>query len=439
MATRSSKPSGSDEPRRGTGSVASGPGGRGELDLEVDPAQLDRLARPGHWRLRHLMYLVAIVAVLLWLGIVVAGSVLAVVLMVLGALVLLFVGAMGTGVILAWGSTTKQDALLHILAIAAEREMPLAPAVAAFSDQYRGAEHRRIMNLAARLNGGTALAEALEHSRRVVTRDAVLLAWVGQAAGLLPKALRIAAESRSGQLPIWTNIASRLGYILILILGMQGISGFIMYFVVPNLEAIFRDFGLGLPRVTVMVINAAHFMIKYGYPFTFLPLFELGVLILLPFSFLAWGSYSVPIFDRLLLRRHTALVLRSLSLFVEGGKPILLGLLTLADHYPTYWVRRRLRRSGLDVRGGLGWIEALGRNRVIRASDRDVLASAEAVGNLAWALSELAETAERRLAARFQIAIQTLFPLVIVMLGMVVFILATAYFLPLISLIQKLA
>ena len=77
------------------------------------------------------MYAVAAVAVLLWLGMLVADSVLAVVLIVLTFLVFAFVGAMGTLMIVAWGTTAKQDALLHILAIAAEQGMPLAPAVAA--------------------------------------------------------------------------------------------------------------------------------------------------------------------------------------------------------------------------------------------------------------------------------------------------------------------
>ena len=217
------------------------------------------------------------VAVLLWLGIVVAGSILA-------------VAALGHGacwssssssrwesmVILAWGSTTKQDALLHILAIAAERGMPLAPAVAAFADQYRGLEHRRIMNLAARLNWGAPLPEALEGVARLVTRDATLLAWVGQAAGLLPKALRIAAETRSSQLPIWTSIAARLAYILVLMLGMQGISGFVLYYIVPKFEAIFNDFGLPLPNVTIMVIQAAHFFVRFGAVTAFVPMIEVG-------------------------------------------------------------------------------------------------------------------------------------------------------------------
>ncbi len=439
MPKGSTQKSSSDEARRIAVFAASIFDAQGDLDQELAPAQLEFSSRPEPWRLSHLMYLVAASAVVLWFLKVVIGSVLAVLMLFLGGLFLLFIAAMGTGVILAWRATTKQNALLHILAIAAEGAMPLAPAIAAFSDQYRGFAHRRIMHLAAQLNSGMTLGEALERSRRIVTRDAVLLAWVGQVTGLLPKALRMAADVRSSQLPIWTAIAARIAYVLVLLLGMQGISGFILYFIAPKFEAIYKDFGVGLPRVTLMVISAARFFTDYRDPMVLLPLVELGLLILLPFSFLAWGSYSVPVFDRMLERRHTALVLRCLSLFVEAGKPISQGLSLMATHYPTLWVRRRLSRAEVDVRGGLDWIEALRKHRLIRATDAAVLTSAEAVGNLAWALAELAVTAERRLVVRYQLVTQTLFPLIVVMLGIVVFILAVAYFLPLVSLIQALS
>ena len=49
------------------------------------------------------------------------------------------------------------------------------------------------MTLAAWINWGTSLPEALERSRKLVSRDAILLTWVGQAAGTLPRALRMAA------------------------------------------------------------------------------------------------------------------------------------------------------------------------------------------------------------------------------------------------------
>jgi type II secretory pathway component PulF len=439
VATGSIEPTESEESLRGKFAVNETHAETPPFDLEVDPAQLERMSRANPWRLSHLMYLIAGVAILLWLGIVVAGSVLAVLLLAVAIVLFLFIVSMGTSVIMAWGSTTKQDALLHILAIAAERGMPLAPAVAAFADQYRGLEHRRIMHLAARLNGGTPLPDALERARRVVTRDATLLAWVGQAAGLLPKALRIAADSRSSQLPIWTNIASRMAYILLIMIGMQTVSGFVLYYTLPRFEVIFKDFNLPLPDITIMVVNASHFFVSFGVPVVLVPMLEVGLLIFLPISFLGWGSYNVPIFDRLLGRRHAALVLRSLSLIVEGGKPIALGISVLADHYPTTWVRRRLRGANSYIRGGIDWIEALRRHHVIRTTDAAVLSSAESVGNLAWALAELAETAERRLTTSMQLVIQTIFPLVVLILGMVVFVLATAYFLPLVNLIQTLA
>jgi type II secretory pathway component PulF len=201
---------------------------------------------------------------------------------------------------------------------------------------------------------------------------------------------------------------------------------------------IFREFGIPLPGVTRWVIGTSNFVARYGAASAMVMIFELGLLIFLPFSFLGWGNYTVPFFDRVLGPRHTALVLRSLALFVEGRKPILLGLSTLANHYPTGWVRRRLRRVESDVKAGADWIESLWRHRVIKSAEAEVLPSAIAVGNLAWALLELADATERRLSTRFQLLIQTVFPLVVIMFGMVVFILAVAYFAPLVQIISGL-
>ena len=91
------------------------------------------------------------------------------------------------------------------------------------------------------------------------------------------------------------------------------------------------------------------------------------------------------------------------------------------------------------MRHGESWIDALWHQGLIRPTDAEVLASASEVGNLAWAMRELAETGERRLAFRFQAVIQTLFPLVVVGFGLVVVFLAIAFFAPLSMLIRRLA
>ena len=163
------------------------------------------------------------------------------------------------------------------------------------------------------------------------------------------------------------------------------------------------------------------------------------LLIFLPFSFAGWVNYDVPFFDRLLKRRHLALILRSLSLSVDSGKPIEEGLATLASHYPTWWVRRKLIKADGEVRHGGSWIDALWRQGLIRPTDAEVLSSARRSATWPGRCGELAETGERRLAFRFQAVIQTLFPLVVIGLGLVVFFLAVAFFAPLVDLIRRLA
>ena len=438
MSTGPAKPFASDQTHWEEDAPAPVSAAELEADLASDLGMDWARPRSTPWRLRHMMYLVAAAAILCSLGVLAIDSPAIGAMIVMGGVVFCFAAVMGTGVIVARGRSTRQDSLLSVLAIAAERGMPLAPAILAFADQYRRRSYRRITELAVRINGGTVLPEALERARKLVSRDAVLLAWVGQAAGTLPRALRMAAITRSTQLPIWTAITARLSYILVLLLVMQNITGFILYFIMPKFEAIFKDFGVPLPQVTIFVIEASHFIIKLGLVTIWIPVLEIALLVYLPLSFLSWSNYTLPLFDRLLGRRHTALVLRSLALTVEGGKPVMLGLEALKQHYPTRWVRRRLLSVEKEVGQGADWIESLRYYRLIRPSDADVLRSASEVGNLAWALLELAETVERRLATRFHMAVQTLFPLVVVMLGLAVFIMAMAYFIPLVALITEL-
>ncbi len=420
------------EPRSGQPPKPAGEKGEGDDWLEGLRARQATETASGGWRLSHMMWLIVGIALILWAYVIYGGAIIA------GGVVILFAAAIGLGLILARRRISQQDSLLWILAIASERGMPLGPTLLAFADQYGGRVRQRMLRLASLLEDGCPLAEALDQVPRLISRDAQLLAHVGQQTGRLPEALRMAASTRASQLPIWSAIAGRFAYLLAVLLVMQGICGFLLYFILPKFEAIFKDFGLPLPTATTGLIEGSHWLIRFGPLTALIPPIEMILLIMIPFSFAGWANYDVPFFDRLLRRRHSALILRALSLTVATGKPIETGMSVLADNYPTWWVRRRLIRVENHVQHGGDWVEGLLQARLIQESDRDVLASAKAVGNLAWAMRELAESAERRLAFRFHTVIQTLFPLVVVGLGAVVFFLAFAFFSPLVELIRRL-
>ncbi len=154
-------------------------------------------------------------------------------------------------------------------------------------------------------------------------------------------------------------------------------------------------------------------------------------------SYAMW--LNIPLIDALLWRRHSSLVMRALSLAVAGQKPIAAGIEGLAHDYPAGWVRRRLVRIDEDVHKGRDWIESLQDRGLIRRSDAAVLDAAQRVGNLEWALRELAESSDRRLGYRLEFWLQLLFPLLIIAAGALVSLFALAYFLPLVKLIEVLA
>lgn len=408
--------------------------------MQADPSRHDQpppsesipiAASPGGFRVWHFMILVLVCALTFTLY---AGWPLLIVAMFIGVVV-----------IVSGRRTSLQDALLDVLAIAAERGVPLGPAAEAFADSCGGRYRRRANTLAGLLNSGVSLPDALDRVPRILPPDAKLLIRVGSESGLVPGALREASAARRSRQQSRTNPLPKFVYLIVVLVVMQVISGFILYFIIPKFEAIFRDFGVQLPGITIFVIEASHSVVNTPL----LPLLILGEVVLLfhlPFAYFGWSSGYLPWIDRLLLspvdrllvRRHSALILRALARGIEAGKPLTGVLGTLVQYHPSVWIRGRLVRVRDDVRKGADCWKSLRDHGLIRPADAAVLEAASRVGNLPWALRETAESGERRLGYRLQLWLQLLFPAVVLAMGGLVFVLVAAFFLPLITLIEAL-
>jgi protein transport protein HofC len=385
-------------------------------------------------RLHHLMYAILYVALFCWVAVITTFLFMA------GLLFLTGGAAIGLAVVIARRRTTYQDALLRILSIAADRGMPLAPALEAYASQCHGEYRRKVLALVHYLRLGMPLPQALEREPGLMPSNAEVLVNVGWESGVLSGALREAAATRSALQPAWIALSSRFAYLVVLLGAIQVIVGFIMYFIVPKFEAIFNDFGARLPEITILLIHGTHWLIRYGWLFGLLIVgSEVFLLMYLPISFYGWINWYVPGIDRLFLARHTGLILRSLARVVEGEEPIQWGVATLVKCYPTGWVRRRLRKVALDMTEGKDWCLSLYEQGLIRGADAAVLDAARKAGNLPWALRETAESAERRLAYRLQAWVQALFPFFLILIGALVFVIAVGYFSPLVLLIERLA
>ncbi len=334
---------------------------------------------------------------------------------------------------------TQQYGLLWLLTVSAERSMPLTPAIEAFARERRGLYGRRARHLAALLDAGVPLPDALDRCRGLLPAHAVPMVRVGYETGTLAAALRQAATRCGLYTPIWAALTGKISYLLLLPVVGAGILVFLMIKIVPSFEKIFQDYGAKLPEMTQWFVAAAITFVEYWY--LLLPFYVLALWLLIHVvaRYFGWSQWDPPGIARFTRRLDSAQILDTLALVAHRQRPLSEGIAALAQSYPKPDIRRRLRQAMGDIQAGGDWCESLRRHDLIRQPELAILQAAQRVGNLPWALHEMADSVRRRLAYRVQAIAQFLLPAMVICLGLIVMFIVVAMFLPLVALIQRMA
>lgn len=333
---------------------------------------------------------------------------------------------------------SRQYALLWLLTVAAQRLIPLVPAVEAFARETGGSFAGRARYLANMLRAGVPLPDALQRLPGLLPPDVLPVIRVGYESGALAAALRQAASVRDFRRPLWLATAGRLVYLMVVVAVGTSVVTFMMSRIVPSFSKIFADFDAELPATTEMLINASRAVVTW-WP-VLVPLWMLlGLLYLyVLLRYCGLVHFELPGTNWLARRLDTATILETLALAAEHRRPLPEAFATLARTYHKASIRGRLRGVVGDLDRGADWCQSLFDRGLIKRADRAILQAAQQVGNLPWAMREMAESNRRRLAYRLYALIQLLFPpCVLVLAGLVMFI-VVSLFIPLISLIQSL-
>lgn len=330
----------------------------------------------------------------------------------------------------------ERRALLWALAVAAEKGIPLERAARAFADERSVQIGARVSHLADLLESGVPLPAALALSRNALPSDALLAARIGAETGQMGPALRMSMAYSEHFDRSMRSIMAGYFYLVGLLVVGSVILTFVMLKIVPVYCKMFQEFELELPHMTQFLIAASEAVVKTW--FLFVPLLVL-ILIVSASYYVRWSRYEMPVFNRLWRRSDGALVMRALSLAVRQQRELGPTIWMLAKQYPYVSVGKRLEGAATQIDKGVHWCDALQSVGLLTWTDVGLLKSAEGVGNLAWALEEMSDSALRRLALRLRAAVSIGLPLVILVLGGLVFVIVAGLFLPLISMIQGLS
>jgi len=341
-----------------------------------------------------------------------------------------FAMAVGRYRLLEWRS------LMWSLSAGAERGIPLDQIARAFAYERSDEIGIRAARLADYLAGGTPLPDALVLAKTKLPLDGLLAARYGTETGNLAPAIARIAKRHAQLDEVVRSVFEKIFY-LFLVGGFMAIMiSFMMLKIVPIFAKMFEDFGLALPSPTQHIVSVSYF--TFDYILFLLPFFLLFVFVFIKgvLYYVGWlprDSFGTSWLTR---RYDGALVMRTLGLASDEQRPFSNVIAMLARLYPKRSVRASLDEAGRRINRGEPWTESLKRTGIIGKPEAAVLEAAERTGNITWALEEMADSSVRRSIYRLRLALNVVFPLMTLLMGLIVTYLVVGLFMPLIALIQ---
>ena len=338
----------------------------------------------------------------------------------------------------SWTTSADRQALLRLIAVATEENLPLVPLIEAWASDERGTQRQRLTSLVRLLNSGTPLPDAVEAIPGILRDEDVLAIRFGAQSGALASTIReVLDESQSET----ARHRSRVRHALIYFANVLLVASFIVAFthikIAPAINKIYEDFDVqpaSISRWTWTLTSAI------GSCWFLIPI---AAILLLWFTFSARPGRFLrrTVFARLfhfVRELRAADVLEKLSVASAAGRPIPGALSTLARYHFDPIVRNKLLFVRNEVEQGAEVWQSMATAGLVTPPEVRVLETAERVGNRPWALKQLALGKECRTMRRLDRLSELLLPALVIAMGVFVLLHALTVFLLLTRTIESL-
>jgi len=294
------------------------------------------------------------------------------------------------------------------------------------------------------VESGSTLSEAFAKHPKCFDRLYVNMVKAGEAGGALEVILRRLAEFKEKSETLKRKITGAMVYPVVVIMVAVSILTFIMLYIIPKFEKIFKDFNMTLPTMTQMLMATSKWFSDYWYV---LPLFPLSIWLLLKLTRMnKTGSYAldriylwIPIIGPLIEKTIVARTTRTLGTLVASGVPILEALSIVRETCNNAVFERMYQRVYESIREGDTIAQPLKESRLVDDMVVNMVDVGEETGDLDTMLYKIADVYEEEVDVMVESLISLLEPLMIVVLGGIIGTIVISLFLPMIKLLDGLS
>ncbi len=285
------------------------------------------------------------------------------------------------------------------------------------------------------LEGGRELSQALARHPRVFSSFYLSMIRVGEATGLLEEIFFRLFEHLEFERYMREQVKSALRYPGFVVIAMAVAIVIVNLFVIPAFAKVFAGFGAELPVMTRVLLGFSDFMVAY-WPAM------LAAVIGGVFAFRAWvgtvqGRYDwdrlslkIPIAGKILHKAALSRFSRSFSLGLKSGVPIMQALTNSAQTVDNSFISRRVEGMREHVERGESLLRAAISSGIFTPVVLQMVAVGEESGAVDDMMNEIGDMYRQEVEYELKTLGQQIEPILIVLLGIMVLILALGIFLP---------
>ncbi len=314
--------------------------------------------------------------------------------------------------------------------------VPILRALGGLQDAAINPEMKRVIGeVRESLEGGRELSQALARHPRVFSPFYLSMIRVGEATGLLEGIFMRLFEHLEFDRYMRDQVKAALRYPMFVVIAMAIALIVVNIFVIPAFAKVFSGLGAELPLMTQLLLGFSNFMVTYW------PMLLLGVVVA-HFAFRTWrrtenGRYlwerfalKIPIAGKILHKAALSRFARSFALGVRSGVPLMQALSNSAQTVDNSYIARRIEGMRENVERGESLLRASISTGIFTPVVLQMVAVGEESGAVDDMMNEIGDMYRQEVEYELKTLGQQIEPILIVMLGVMVLILALGIFLP---------
>jgi type IV pilus assembly protein PilC len=341
--------------------------------------------------------------------------------------------------------TTELAVFFRQFSVMIDAGLPLVQCLEILGTNQENAVLRKCLaGVRTSVEGGATLANAMRGYPKIFDDLTTNMVEAGETGGILDTILQRLAVYVEKSVKLRQAVKSALIYPVSVITIAVLVVGALLKFVVPIFANMFIGLGVPLPPPTRLVIDISHFIGSFWW------VIILGVVsfvvILVQIRKMPEGRLAtdrimlkIPVFGPLLLKIAVARFTRTLGTLITSGVPILEGLDVTARTSGNAVIQNSLLNVRKSIEQGRTIVDPLRESKIFPNMVVQMIGVGEATGAMDSMLQKIADFYEDEVDAATKNLLTLLEPMLIGFLGVTVGGIVISLYMPLFSMISKLA